>query len=182
MITLLIICIAFLGVWVMLVMWQVGYFKFLGRTLKVSGWRIRLSDGRESRETNQTQLSGSATGTQQQADELFERRSLLEKSRPLVRISLLFALCGVLILIALFALSVQLRSTLLLVVGVIIEFLLLIFTQARVSNRCLMKLVSTTHCPQCGNVPMRYIAESRDERRLLICTQCHIEWDLGPSE
>lgn len=182
---LLIIVIAFfLIVWVMLVASQVGYFKPLGKKLVISGWRIHVTGAeKEVRTPPQVSLGDSPNDTCQPAEEAFARRSLVEKSRPLVVIALLFGLCGALVAVALFVLAARFHlSTLFLVVGLIIEFLLLIFTQAGVTGRYLMKIVSTTCCPCCGQLPMRYVEASKDERRLLVCAQCHIEWDLGPAD
>jgi hypothetical protein len=65
-------------------------------------------------------------------------------------------------------LSIQLRSTLLLVIGLIIDFIVLILAHSRLHVRYLIRLVSTTPCPKCGNFPMNYLAQSKDERRLLV--------------
>ena len=155
----------FLAVWIMGIAWQVGYLKPLGKNLSIRGWRIHLSDPREQVSTTPR----------------FERRSLLPKSRPLVGLSLLLGFVWVLVAVALIALSIQLRSTWLLVVGLIIDFIVLICAHIRLRVRYLTRLVFTTPCPSCGNFPMQFLAQSKDDRRLLVCSRCQTEWDIGPA-
>jgi hypothetical protein len=159
------ITLFFVVVWIMGIAWQVGYLKPLGRNLSIRGWRIHLLDPEPP-----------ASAIPQ-----FERRSLLAKSRPLLGIALLVGLVWVLVAVALLVLSIQLRSTALLVVGMIINFAVLIFAHTRLRIRYLMRVICTTPCPKCGNLPMNHLAPSKDDRRLLVCVRCQTEWDIGPA-
>jgi hypothetical protein len=144
---------------------QVGYFSFLSRKIGFTGRRISLSPPNEN---------------EGRTNELFERRSLIQKSRRLLVHGLLFGFAGVLAAVILFIVATRF-GTIYLIVGLILVAPALIFAHMGADVRYLFNVVCTTPCPRCGKLPMDYKARSKDERRLLICTQCRTEWDLGPA-
>jgi hypothetical protein len=143
---------------------QVGYFKILN--VKIFG--------REKEGVAQPVSRDQKTG------EHFERRSLVEKSRPLLLHGLLYGLVGVFAMVVLFILATHF-GVIYLVVGFIATLSIIIFLHARSNTQYLIKLVQATPCPRCGTLPMGYIGCSTDRRRLLVCRQCRTEWDLGPA-
>src|SRR5687768_18170366 len=88
--TILVISISafFVVVWIMGVGNQVGYFSFLGRKIGFTGRRISLLPSNENEG--------------RKADELFERRLLIQKSRRLLVHGLFFGFAGVLAGVILF--------------------------------------------------------------------------------
>lgn len=147
--------------------WQFGYFKSLGQKLTIRKWRVNLSATVEK-----PQLTNKA----------FERRSLIQQSRPYLAFGLLLGFLWVLAAIGLFVLSSLFHAPIIVIVGMIVAFLALIIANTRFRSRYLTKLVLSTHCPQCGNFPMDFVGRSEDERILLICKQCHTEWDIGSAD
>jgi len=166
--TILVISISvfFVVVWIMGVGNQVGYLSFLSRKIGFIGRRISLSPPNENE----------GRGTH----ELFERRSLIQKSRRLLVHGLLFGFAGVLAAVILFIVATHF-GTIYLIVGLILVAPALIFAHMRANVRYLFNVVCTTPCPRCRKLPMDYSFRNKDERRLLICTQCKTEWDLGPA-
>jgi len=150
-------------VWVAVMGWQVGYFKRLSKNLTISKWRVHLSAPEKPQPTNKG----------------FERRSLVEKSRPLLALGLLLAFFWAVAAVVSFVLAVLFHSPFIPVVGIIIAFIAISIAQKRFHMRYLTKLVLTTRCPQCEGAPLDFVARSHDGRYLLICKQCHIEWDIG---
>jgi hypothetical protein len=159
----------FLVVWILGIGWQVGYFSFLSRKIGFTRRGIHLSPLDEK--------AGRETGVN---PEHFERRSMIQKSRGLLARGLLFGFIGVLALVILFILGTHF-GVIYPIVGTIILGPALIFAHMRSNVRYLFNVLCTTPCPRCGKFPMDYSARNKDERRLLICTQCRIEWDLGPA-
>jgi hypothetical protein len=162
--TTLIVYLFFVAVLIFGIAAQVGYFKVLNT--KIFGRKRERMMGPESRG--------------QQTNERFERRSLVEKSRPLLLHGLLYGLIGILAMVVLFFLATRF-GVVYLVVGFVVTLSAIIFLHTRSNTRYLVKLVETTPCPQCGKFPLQYTGRSADNRRLLICNQCRTEWDLGPA-
>ena len=156
-------CLVFLIVWIAVVGWQVGYFRRLSMNLTIRKWGVHLSAPDKPQPTN--------TG--------FERRSLIEKSRPLLGFGLLLVFLWVVAVVTSVALAILFHSPYIAIAGAIIALIAISIAQKRFHVRYLTKLVLTTRCPQCGSVPLDFVARSHDGRYLLICKQCHIEWDIG---
>lgn len=153
----LIFCLVVLVLVILGIASQVGYFKALNRN-----------------------VFGGNNEVTPQPSEGFERRSLIQKSRRMLWHGLLYGLVGLLSLIGWFILSIH-CGVIYLVIGFLVTVSALIIFQARSYTRCLANLIQTTPCPRCGKFPMNYLARSADGRRLLVCTQCRTEWDLGPA-
>ena len=170
----------FLAVWIIGIGWQVGYFKFLSKKLEFIKRRTPMPFSNE--ETGRMSGVGVLTSMPcQRSKEHFERSSLIQKSRRLLLQGLLFGFAGVLAMAVLFIVATRFGS-IYLIVGLVIVFPALIFFHMRSNVRYLINVIRTTPCPRCGKLPMDYLARSKDERRLLICTQCRTEWDLGPTD
>jgi hypothetical protein len=108
-----------------------------------------------------------------------ERRSLVEKGRPFRTRSLLFLLYWVLAMVFFFASAHWIGRVVLILMPVTSIILYIIYFRS--NTRHFVSMMSTTSCPQCGQVPMRYEPPGDENARkhLLICDKCHIEWDLG---
>jgi hypothetical protein len=169
----------FLVVWILGVGWQVGYFPFLNRRLGFTRGRLHLS-APDEREGTGTGVEARAFEPGKEAPEHFERRSMIEKSRRLLLHGLVLGFAGLLAMAILFIATTHFRKGYILL-GMLFVMPALIWTHMRWNVRHLWKIILTTPCPRCGKLPMNYSSRSKDERRLLICTQCRTEWDLGPA-
>lgn len=105
---------------------------------------------------------------------------MIEKSRTLLLHGLVLGFTGLLSAAILFIVGTRF-GVIYPIVGMIVVMPALIWAHMRWDVRYLFNLVCTTPCPRCGKFPMDYLGRSKDERRLLICTQCRTEWDLGPA-
>jgi hypothetical protein len=162
-IVLTISCLVFLIVWIAVMGWKVGYFRRLSMNLTIKKWRVHLSAPEKPQPTNKG----------------FERRLLIEKSRPLLGFDLLLTFLWVVAAAISFALAVFFHSPYIAIAGAIIALLALPLAQNRFRVKYLTRLLLETHCPQCGMIPLDFVPRSHDQRYLLICKKCHIEWDIG---
>ncbi|MFZ2653785.1 MAG: hypothetical protein WAX69_02610 [Victivallales bacterium] len=153
----------FVVVWIILIGREVGFFSFLNRKIGFARRGINLT-----------------VGHCDAAQEGFERRLMTQKMRLFVVQGFLYFFAALFAAFILYILVAPFGA-IYFGVGLIILFLVLIFTHTNANARYLMKLSLTTPCPRCGKIPMDYVARSKDERRLLVCNQCRTEWDLGSS-
>jgi hypothetical protein len=156
-----IICSFFIAVGMLVLAWEVGYFPFLGRKIGFD------------RRGDKPPASNASDG--------FERRSMVEKSRKILVQGLLFGAAAIGAALILVAVAKRLGIAYL-IVGLIILAIVLIEAHTRARVKYIIEVVRTTPCPKCGKLPMDFKSRSKDERRLLICTTCRIEWDLGPAD
>jgi hypothetical protein len=169
--TLWVISISFLVIWIIGLGSQVGYFSFFNRQFRLTRRGIHLSPSNEKEQRGTT--------LDPLTSELFERHSMVQKSRGLLVRGLAFGFAAVLAMAMSFIMTTHFGA-IYLIVGLILV-VALIFAHMRSTVRYITSVICTTPCPRCGKFPMDHKARSKDERRLLICTQCRIEWDLGPA-
>lgn len=108
-----------------------------------------------------------------------ERRSLVIKGRPFRVLAWKMIGCTVLGLIVLVLTSSWLPNW----AGFLVAATLLFgigFYQTSRGARIAVSITANTPCPQCGKWPMQFVPKAGSEdRSLLVCENCQIEWDLG---